>query len=56
MYVKLPANGGMWIERLAKSYGAHAVREDGELLVWLGRWHAILTPPWWKPKPRLSAA
>jgi len=33
-------DGGPWFERVA---------EGGETLVWFGRWHAVVTPPGWRP-------
>jgi len=32
-----------------------ALIQRGELLVWFGQYHAIITPPWWKAKARPAA-
>lgn len=54
MWIGLGGNGGAWLERSSepytKAFKPEAVIEGGELLIYWGRLHAILTPPWWKPK------
>ena len=49
MYIPLPLNGGIWIERTSAKHKADVVKEGREILIWYGRLHAILTPPGWKP-------
>lgn len=49
MHIPMPGKGAIWIEWTARAWSPLIEKNGGEYHGWLGRLHAILTPPWWQP-------